>query len=192
MLNFALGQIGAERVTAIDDGSINADYCKDFYPPLRQSLLRSHHWNFAEHRAALAAEVAIPLFEYAFSYPLPSDCLKLKEYNGSALDTSVLPDGILVTRFFKIEGRKLFSNDGQVNIVYVRDVTDPNQWDALFYMVITTWLSGLLAGAITKDMRRRDALIKEAVNLFLPIASAVDGQEMEVRPIRVDDLLWGR
>jgi hypothetical protein len=192
MLNFALSQIGAERITGIDDGSVNANYCQDFYPPLRMSLLRSHHWNFAEGRVVLASEATPPLFEYAFSYPLPTDCLKLKEYNGSALDTSVLPDGVLVTRFFKIEGRKLLSNDGEVNIVYVRDVTDPNQWDALFFMVITTWLSGLLAGAITKNINRRDALIREAVNLLLPIATAVDGQEGDIRPIRVDDLLWGR
>ena len=192
MLNFALGSIGADRIAAIDDGSINANYCLDFYPPLRTGLLRSHNWNFAEHRVALVAEATAPLFEYAFAYPLPSDCLRLKEYNGSALDTSVLPDGILVTRFFKIEGRKIFSNDGVVNIVYVRDVTDPNQWDSLFFMVITTWLAGLLAGAITKDLRRREALIREAVTLALPMALAVDGQEMEVKPIRSDDLIWGR
>ena len=192
MLNFALGQIGADRITAIDDGSVNANYCQDFYAPLRTQLLRGHHWNFAETRAMLSAEPTPPLFEYAFAYPLPADCLKLKEYNGSALDTSVLPDGVLVTRFFKIEGRKLLSNDGEVYIVYVRDVTDVNQWDSLFYMVLTTWLAGLLAGAITKNIQRRDALIREAVNLLLPMAVAVDGQEGDVKPIRVDDLLWGR
>ena len=89
-LNDALGQIGAARITAIDDGSVNANHCSTFYGPLRRSVLRSHHWNFAETRVELAQDVAPPAFEFAFAYTLPADLLKIKEYFGTNPDTTAL------------------------------------------------------------------------------------------------------
>lgn len=192
-LNDALAQIGAVAITAIDDGSVNANYCQRLYPALRQSLLRSHHWNFALTRIALAQNAIAPVFEFAFAYTLPADCLKVKEYNGASVDTSNLSlYELAAAGRFAIEGRTLLSNDGQVKIVYVRDVTDPNQWDALFYQVVATWLAGKLAHAITKDHAKGTELIRGAIGLLLPMATAVDGQEGTVTPFRVDELLWGR
>src|SRR3990167_5668634 len=170
LLNDALGQIGAARITAIDDGSINANHCQTFYPALRRGLLRSHHWNFAEARVQLAQDAVGPVFEYTFSYTLPAD----------------------LWRMFKVEGRKLLSNDGEVKIVYVQDVTDPNLWDAIFYQTIAAWLASKLASAISKDAKLSQALLIEATRVLLPLALAVDGQESLVTPFIVDDLMWGR
>src|SRR5712691_289052 len=134
LLNDALSQIGAAPISAIDDGSVNADHCKRMYPALRRSLLRSHHWKFAETRTELARDAGSPAFEFAFSYTLPEDLLKLVEYNGVnmvEITTAIISDfaiNIWITGFFKIEGRKLLTNDGQVKVMYVRDVPDPSQW----------------------------------------------------------------
>jgi len=191
LLNDALGQIGAARITAIDDGSINANHCQTFYPALRRGLLRSHHWNFAEARVQLAQDAVGPVFEYTFSYTLPADLLKMKEYNGINLDTSTV-ELTYLWRMFKVEGRKLLSNDGEVKIVYVQDVTDPNLWDAIFYQTIAAWLASKLASAISKDAKLSQALLIEATRVLLPLALAVDGQESLVTPFIVDDLMWGR
>jgi|SRR3989304_7130698 len=191
LLNDSLSQIGANRITGIDDGSVNANHCLTLYPSLRKALLRSHHWNFAEHRAELAQNVTPPLFEFSFSYTLPSDSLKVKEYNGSSLDTTNLTLFDVLERF-KIEGRNLFTNDGEVKIVYIQDITDPNVWDPLFYQVLASWLASKLAMAITKNVEMSRSLLEDAVNILLPFAVAVDGQEGTITPFRSDDLIMGR
>jgi hypothetical protein len=190
-LNDALGQIGSGRLTSIDDGSISANYCKTFWPALRRSLLRGHFWNFAEARAELAQDTVGPAFEYTFAYALPTLLLRIKVYNGANLTTTTF-DGWWVTQWYKIEGRKLLTNDGSVKIVYVQDVTDPNLWDALFYQGAAAHLAAKLASAIAKDPRLAAAKLQEATALWMPLAVAVDGQENPEPPYQVPDLLWGR
>ncbi len=191
-LNDALSQIGAARVTAIDDGSKNANFCQQFYPNLRDSLLRSHHWNFAMKRVELARDAAAPAFEFAFSYTLPADCLKVTEYNGASTDTSTLSlFEAQIIFHYRVEGRKLLTNDGQVKIVYISRVTDPNIWDAMFYQALAAMLASKLASAITKDEKKTLAKMQEGTHL-LSLAMAVDGQEGSIEAYRTDDLKWGR
>lgn len=192
LLNDALGQIGAAAITAIDDGSINAVHCSVFYPPLRRALLRSHFWNFAEARTSLVASATTPAFEFAFAYPLPSDYLRLKTYNGANLDTSTVNELFWIQQMFKIEGREILTNDGEVKIIYIRDVLDPNVWDTLFYQAMAAWLASKLATAITKDAKLSSMLLSSASNVMMPQALAVDGQEGVVQPLISDSLTWGR
>ena len=192
-LNFALGKIGADRITNIDDGTENANHCLTIWPALRKGILRSHNWNFAEERAKLALNATPPPFEYAFSYALPSDALKLKEYNATTVNVYNFDiPGIWVWKYFKIEGRNLYTNDGAVLIVYVKDVPDPNLWDALFYQAAAAWFASELALAITKDTKMSASLLQTALGVLMPMALSADGQEGPIVPIQVPDLLWGR
>lgn len=195
-LNDALGQIGAAKVTAIDDGSINANHCAIFYPPLLDSILRSHHWNFSVTRVELALDLAAPVSGFAYAYTLPPDNLKVIDYAGANPSTLAVPYvlwyGLRYKPFYKIEGDKLLSNDGTAFIVYLRRVTNPDEWDALFYQVVATWLASKLALAIPKDAKKAAELLNLAVNVLLPQATAVDGQEGSVEAFVVDDLLWNR
>ena len=191
LLNDSLGQIGASRITAIDDGSINANHCQTFYPPLRDSYLRSHNWKFAKKRVELAQDATAPPFEFAFSYTTPADALKIIEYNGASLDTSNLAlfEAATISRW-KIEQRKLLTNDGEVKIVYIARITDPNVWDGMFYQGLAAALASKLAMAITKDAKKSDSLLNQAT-FFFSSAMGAD-QEGSVEPFIVDHLLWGR
>lgn len=192
--NDALGQIGAERIADIDDGTPNAAWCKVFYDRLRMSLLRMHYWNFAEARAELAMNLAPPAFEFANSFALPPELLRIKEYNGHFIPNAAV-DPVYWNRylgFYKIEGRNLLTNDGQVKIVFVQDVQDPTIWDALFGQVLTTALASRLATSIAKDHKMGAELFSRAYGVLLPSALAVDGQEMVTTPYVSDDLVWGR
>ena len=195
--NEALGLIGQSPITAIDDGSIPANRCLQFYAPLRDALLRSHHWNFALKWVQLAQDVTPPVAGFTFAYTLPADCLKVVNYGGS-LPTSpttivsyIDPYQRTVVRY-KIEGRKLVSNDGVAYIQYLRQVTNPAEWDGLFYQVVATWLASKLAGSLAKDPKMSAALLAQATNMIMPLALAVDGQEGSIEPYVVDDLIWGR
>lgn len=193
LLNDALGMIGANTITAIDDGSTNADFCQIFYPTLRDSLLRAHHWNFAMTRQALSQDLVAPSYEFAYAYVLPSDCLKVVEYAGGTPSSTALTDGLDVTiKRYRVEGRRLFSNDGVVSIRYIRRVENVDEFDALFYQTLATWLASKLAAAILKDMKMAAGLLEMATTMLLPMASATDGQEDSTEPFVVDDLTWGR
>ena len=195
LLNDALSQIGEVSIGSISDGTTNADYCQALYPALLDSILRSHHWNFALTRVALSADVDTPVYEFAYQYTLPADCLKVVAYAGGDTSTVTMwySEGYRAHPLpFKIEGRKLYSNDGVVYIQYLARKTNPAEWDALFYQVVATWLASKLAMAITKDAKKSNALLQQAVTVLLPMALAVDGQEGSIEPFHTDDLLWGR
>lgn len=198
LLNDSLGQIGATPITAIDDGTINANHCQRFYPALRDGLLRTTHWNFAIRRAVLAQEAATPAFEFAYSYALPGNpyCLKVVQYYGATPSTGTGTDLTLLEALqfskWKVEGRHLLTNDGEVEIVYIARVTNPDEWDSIFYQLVSTWLAAKLANAIPKDHAMATALLKQAVDLLLPLAAAVDGQEGSVETLQSNELIEGR
>lgn len=195
LLNDALSQIGEVSIGSINDGTVNANHCLALYPALLDAILRSHHWNFAITLVALSPDVTAPVYEYAYAYTLPSDCLKVIAYAGGQTTTPILliANGIPSQPLpFKIVGRKLYSNEGVVYIQYIARKSNPSDWDALFYQVVSTWLASKLAMAITKDARKSNALLQQAVTVLLPMALAVDGQEGSIEPFYTDDLLWGR
>ncbi len=193
IINDALGLIGARRITLLSSGEPNANFALCFYAALRDDLLRLSHWRFATGRANLAQDPVTPAFEFAFQYTLPSDLIKLREYNGANTDSTNLTlfERSQIPRF-KVEGRKLLTNDGEVKIVYTKRITNPSLFDPMFFQTLSTWLASKLADAITKDREKSDSLVKQALEVLLPMAAAVDGQEGSVEPYISDELIRGR
>lgn len=181
LVNDALGQIGASPITSLGDGSVAANHALRFYPTLRDAAIRAHHWNFAMGRATLAASATAPPFEFTFAYPLPSDLLKIVQYNGKTNATE-----------YRIEGRSLLTDDATAQIVYLKRIENPDLFDALFYQFLTTWLASKFALAISKDKNDATLLLKQAFQILLPTAEAVDGQEGSLEAFTVDDLIAGR
>jgi hypothetical protein len=208
LLNTALARIGQSRITAIDDGSTNANHCQTIYPMRRDYALTLAHWTFNDKRIILAQEAQTPPFEYAFQYPLPSDFLGMREYWGSdgtvALDPEwwgtiqpPLPWQLGINTPAPsipetLPERRLFSNATSVAIRYGARVENPDQWSAPFFEFVMTLTCGYLAGAIAKNIPMMKALIEEAMGVHLPMAAAQDGQQKPVRAYQVPDLLWGR
>lgn len=198
-LNACLGRVGAARITAIDDGSTNANHCLDVYEATVKAALRSHTWDFADKYAQLELDVATPLLQFAYQYTLPFDFVRLVQYIGF-LTTSVDQDPLIVTadptlpvrQSWKVQGRKILSNDSQAAIEYIRYVENPNEWDAGFYEMMVPWMASKLAYCIPKDSVMAANLISEAINLGLPMAAAVESQEGPSESYVSDDLVWGR
>lgn len=197
LLNTALGLIGEARITSIDDGSRNANQCQTFYPMLRDNLLRAQDWKFASAMIELARDVAVPLMNFAYSYALPADCLKVREYssNQTASTPAIITVPSLnirnITRW-KIQGRHLLSSDSQVWVRYTRRVENPDEMDPIFVQALAMWLASYLASSISKDEATAKAKLADAVQVLFPLAAAVDGQEGTVEPFIADELTWGR
>lgn len=166
--NLALLKITRTTITSIDGNEPEAIYCKQYFDHIRDSLLRSHYWNFAKKRQALQKLVATPEFEFTNEFDLPADYIRVvKLYN------TVAP--------FKIErsatgGLVLRTDDSAVDLIYISKVTDPTSFDALFVEVFATLLAAELSRPITGSEDYRDRLLKEA-QVKLREAKRRDGQE---------------
>lgn len=118
--NNALLRIGASTITSITDGTTISNACNQAYSVARDSLIRSHFWNFTLTRVALAADTATPAFEYSYQYTLPSDFIRVKSIFNQ-------------TSPYKIEQTKLLTNQSApLNMIYIKQVTDVAKFDALF------------------------------------------------------------
>ena len=137
--NQALGRIGSKRINNYEtDTSAEAIHCRIHYQQTIESLLRSGVWQFARKRASLTADISTPGFEWGYQFSLPSDFLRLVEVYQL--------DGY--SGLYTLEGNKILSDDDTLNIKYIRNVADPNEFDPLFTEI---------------------AVLKLALNLLIPL-----------------------
>lgn len=190
-LSGALGQAGLDAITNIDDVNERAFWCRVYWPPLRKALLRLAHWNFAEELSELALNFIPPQFGFTSSFALPSNLLKIREYNGATPDWRG-DNWMYWSEYYRIVGRNLFTNDTQVKITYTKDVTNPDLWDALFYQTAEGWLASKLARQPGKNPAKSKELFESVIGLLLPLGLSVDGQEGSTIAYIVDDLIRGR
>lgn len=123
--NRALQLLGTARIAALNENTKGAREVSTALEPVRDALLRSHPWSFAIVRADLAADTVTPIgvsssFARAYRYPFPADALRVLLTPDHGLD-------------WLIEGRFILSDQpGPLSIRYIKQVTDPNEMDALF------------------------------------------------------------
>ena len=161
--NSALNLIGASTISALTEDTKNARLCNQRYEPVRNRVFRGHNWNCLIKRVQLAANSTDPVVEYAKSYALPSDCLRvLKIHNGTT-------DSIASDLDYKIEGKNIVTDQTTVYVVYVALDEDPNNYDSYLREAISHQLAADLAYAITNNatlannyMTRADERLREA------------------------------
>ena len=161
--NSALNLLGASTISALTEDTKNARLCNQRYEPVRNRVFRGHNWNCLIKRVQLAANSTNPVIEYAKSYALPSDCLRvLKIHNGTT-------DSIASDLDYKIEGKNIVTDETTVYLVYIALDTDPNNYDVYLREAISHQLAADLAYAITNNatlannyMTRADERLREA------------------------------
>lgn len=170
--NLALDRIGEPMISDFAENSPNAITCRRHYEAVRDSLLRSHPWNFATGRAQLTADSTAPEFGYSYSYQLPVDCLRELTLNGV--------EAKKCEASYTIEGRKLLTDASEARITYVKKVEDPNDFDSLFSDVLAFRLAAAIAVSVTGSESKRDGMEQMAA-LRLNDASFVDANETSPR-----------
>ena len=161
--NSALNLLGASTISALTEDTKNARLCNQRYTPIRNRVFRSHNWNCLIKRVELAQDSTGPVIEYTYGYTLPSDCLRvLKVHNGTT-------DSIASALDYKVEGKKIVTDEGTVYLVYVALDTDPTNYDSYLYEAVSHQLAADLAYAITNNstlanqyMSRADERLREA------------------------------
>ncbi len=164
--NAALLLIGANELTDLDaDTSTTGRIAQRWYGHTRDVLLRSYTWNFALARQSLSKDATGPDFEYANSYTLPTNpyCLR-------ALMMFDSESG------WKIEGRKLLTDDGSVNLKYISRVTNVVDFDDLFTDAFIYKYAANMAFPIMRDKVLQRELKAESERLA-QIARTSDSME---------------
>ena len=149
--NQALGMVGNQPITSIDDASVAANLCARFFPRLRDELLRNHPWKFAMRRASLPASDVAPVWSTMKAFPLPADCLRLL-----ALD---LYDPDIR---WQVEGGNVVAElDGPLDVLYTARVEDVAAWDATFTSAMCARLAMELAMPLAQSGTLRQQMESE-------------------------------
>ena len=180
--NAALGHIGAKRIDDFDDTSEpnpQTIYCRLYLEKTRDALIRSHLWRFAKKRIVLAATGG-PVFEWTYQMELPADFLRAI----SIYDGSTTRDGS-TTASWELEGNTLLIDSSSINLRYIRRVTDPDDWDALFYETMELTLARKLVIPLSQDLELKKDIDTDLAVLMRKVR-AMD--RAEGRKIGRDDL----
>ena len=166
----ALRKLGDDPITSLTEDTERARLCNAFYESSRDSLLRSHPWNFAITRATLAQLSTTPAYGFAYQYALPTDpyCLRVLEME--------YQDYIFKIENLATVGRVLLSDESTAKILYVGRITDTALFDSLFVDTLTAHLALKLAYPITNSVTLQ-AQMQKLYQVKLSEARSVDGQE---------------
>lgn len=186
LCNRALDLLGAANITALTENSKEARLCNGNFDDVRDAVLRSHPWNIAITRKALPRDSAAPAFGFTYQYTLPTEpyCLRVLSFWNSNVDNEVAAYDSNV--MFKIEGRKILSNEGTCNIIYIGRVTDTENFDSLLNKAI----SARLAAEIAYNITGSNSVAQNMLTIYearLKEAKGVDSMEGYPEQPQADD-----
>lgn len=153
VVNSALIKLGERTISSLDDDRKAARKAKLQYPRIRRRLLRSYRWNFSITRSPdLAAALPAPKFGFTSRFPLPVDCLRVL----GIFDENEPQENYTSSRIpFKVEGRSVFTDETVLKLFYIRDVTETDQFDAIFEEAFAIALAIDLSRDLTADLEHQ-------------------------------------
>lgn len=146
IINMALGYLGANPVSDVDENTQQARQARLFYDTTRDGVLRSFAWTFALKQWNCAAVKGAPAFkEYAYGCQMPADCLRFLH----AADPAVRCERA---------GSYIYTDINPVDIIGVRRVDNEVDFDSVFTEVFALKLAGQLSIVLSDDKGLRDRL----------------------------------
>lgn len=184
IINRAIYKLKDARISGPDDTGSTAIIMTEVFSTVRDATLREHPWNFAVHRASLAAGAATPEFDWAYQYALPNSpyCLRLLQ-----VGPKDEPIG------HEVEGRKILTDGGApLKIRFIKRVTDPDEFDASFVEALAARLAHETAGSIADTSQIQIDKLWDRYQDLLPVARSMDALEGTPRAFFRSKLLASR
>lgn len=183
--NSALNALGASTIISLTENSKNARLCNQRYEPVRDAVFRSHPWNCLQKRVELAKDTTAPVFEFSNAYTLPADSLRILKSENSNLSNN---------EKFRIEGKKLLTNEDTIKILYVAKITDTTQYDTSLIETLSAKLAAELCYPITQSSTLMDRMfaLYESKLKEARFNDATEGTADNDVRIQADDFLNAR
>lgn len=198
--NLAVTRLGHEQISEEEETTKAGRLCRLHWPIVRDSVLRSHPWNFAIRRATLARLSATPNHEFTYAYALPTDpyCLKV-------IRTSFEADGYSSTAVYGYPGlvgygalpieyriesidvsgspvRSILCNETSMKIEYIARIEDVAQYDDLFVDAVSAKMAAELAIPLTDNQAAAKTMM-ELYQMKMAEARVNDAQEGSPRDV---------
>ncbi len=142
----------------------------------RKAALRDGGWNFAMKRAELPKLNEVPVHGYDAQFQLPSDCLKLIELYGSE------------RLRYQLEGRRILADTaGPLQIRYLRDVTEPAEFDSGFTLAFALRIACAIGNRIAGSSFDRGGTWNE---YLAALGDAKGADAIENPPIEHEESSW--
>lgn len=145
--NRALGRLGNDTITDLEDGTRTAGYCKRLLPEAIESVLGQWNFKFAKRRITLSPNEDKPLFGWKYQFNLPIDLLRLVEVYMGHNDR---PEDCVITPY-QVENGKLLADEELIQILYIIKPDDPNSMPQAVRKAISTTLAYLLSTPLTAN-----------------------------------------
>lgn len=158
--NQALAMVSEGNILSIDDPNPRARLCKTHYASTMREVLRSGTWRCARGRKVLSRMADPPAFGWKHQYQLPDDFVRVITLNDADTLSQACP-------LFEVEGRRLLTNEGMVNLVYVRDMSNEDarnnsaELDPLTARAVAVLLASKLAWPLQQSRTLRESLLRE-------------------------------
>lgn len=176
IVNQALVHLGQPPIQSLDQTTPAAVAAKAIYQATLEECLRAHPWNFATGRVTLDPLEEPPAFGWSYQFSRPADWLRTLETSATS---------------WRHEGKTILCNEGTLEIRYIRRVSDPTEFDALFGAALARLLSAKLAYPLTKSTSLMEAQW-QMYAAVLQQARSVDAQEEPADDFEESSLLRAR
>lgn len=142
--NMALGLLDEAPIDSLDQDIKAARLLNLHYDLTREAELTKYAWVFAILSASVVgSNTNSGECTLGWAYELPADCLRPLPITDNGE-----PDGVPIS--WRQEADIIYSNlSGPLTIRYVANLTDPNDWDALFTDVLVAALAVKIAHPLT-------------------------------------------
>jgi hypothetical protein len=186
--NEAMDLLGAATITSLTENSKEARLCNRRFETVRDVVLRSHPWNIAITRKSLPKDSEAPAFGFLYQYTLPTDpyCLRLLSFWNSNVNNEIAAYDSQI--MYKVEGRKILSNEDTCKIVYVGRIEDTESYDSMLSSTIASALAAETAYAITGSSNIAQ-LMEQRYQQKMREARSADAMEGMPDQIQADDFI---
>jgi hypothetical protein len=175
----ALLLLGHSPISSMGEGDRGV-LMQSLYDQVRRATIRAHVWNFAKWAVDLAPDSTPPAGEWSSRFLFPGDLLRFL-WIGERGETYE----------YDIQGRSVLFDDDGLYLTYLRDVEDPNEFDALFADALCANLAFTGAYPLTKSIDLQKAMYA-LYTQKLKDATQINGQEIPPAEISGSPLLSAR
>ena len=148
--NQALGWLGANLITSLDDETNEARLCKANYSNLRRAVIEEASWRFAIARRKLTPLQEKPVYGYENRFQLPANLISVEEVS----------DGNREIDEWDREGDTVLADVQEVYIKYTWDVVDPARFSPGFVQALAARLAADLAIPIAESRQLQSDMVQ--------------------------------
>lgn len=172
--------LGDSVINSFDDDNDRTTLVANLWPNAVNAVLRAHPWNCATKMVILGPESNTYGFDYAHSFLLPGECLRILSV-GRRGET---PD-------YGLAGGRVMMDDNVCYLKYIFRNENISTYDASLVAALEAYMAMLCAWPITKSASVQEAMKQLYVGL-LQQAKNIDAQEQPVEDWLDSPLLSAR